>query len=92
MLCSSLSYPHSLTSSQPEEVPRPTINDTVLVRLPLFIWNRSLGQLLGKQTSDYVVSELVDEDEQVDETEASLRAAVPANANGEARKRRSKVK
>jgi len=76
----------------PEEVPRPTINDTVLVRLPLFIWNRSLGQLLGKQTSDYVVRELVDEDEGVDETEASLRAAVPANANGEARKRRSKAK
>lgn len=72
-------------------MPRPTIKDTVLVRLPLFIWNRSVGQLLGKQTTDHVVSELL-EDEDVDESEASLRAAVPANSNGEMRKRRSKAK
>ncbi|CZT18087.1 related to ERJ5 Endoplasmic Reticulum located J-protein [Ramularia collo-cygni] len=72
----------------PEEVPRPTIYDTVLVRLPLFIWNRSLGQLLGKQTSDHVVSELVGDDEEGGEE--SLQAAVSANANEEARKRKGR--
>lgn len=79
---------------QPDEVPAPTINDTFLVRFPIFLYNRSLGKVLNKQTPEHIAWEasLGEEQEEVDEAEASLRSAIPPNANGEARKRRSKAK
>ncbi|CAK4029666.1 J domain-containing [Lecanosticta acicola] len=77
----------------PDEVPVPSINDTFLIRLPVFLYNQSLGKVLNKQTADHIEWEAEGgEQEQVDEVEASLRSAIPANANGESRKRKSKAK
>ncbi|KAK3700006.1 hypothetical protein LTR37_016166 [Vermiconidia calcicola] len=77
----------------PDEVPPPTISDTVLVRGPLFLYNKSLGRLLNKQTPEHFHQELsMDGQEEEDEATASLNAAIPANANGEARKRKSKAR
>ncbi|KAK4500478.1 hypothetical protein PRZ48_008667 [Zasmidium cellare] len=78
----------------PDEVPAPSINDTFLVRFPLFLYNRSLGKVLNKQTPEHVEWEANqgEEQEPIDEAEASLRSAIPPNANGESRKRKSKAK
>ena len=78
-------------SQQPDEVPRPTISDTVLVRAPLFVYNKSIGRLLNKQTPEHIAWEASDEQDQDDET-AKLQAALPANASAETRKRRAKAK
>ncbi|EMC91100.1 hypothetical protein BAUCODRAFT_39230 [Baudoinia panamericana UAMH 10762] len=77
----------------PNEVPRPSIQDTFLVRGPLYLYNMSLGRVLNKQTPDHVAWEVTDgaEQGQPDEIEASLNAALPANASGEARKRKTKA-
>lgn len=73
-------------------MPVPAITDTFLIRLPVYLYNQSLGRVLNKQTSEHVAWEAEGEQEQVDEAEASLRSALPANANGESRKRKSKAK
>lgn len=57
----------------------------------MYLYNISLGRLLNKQTPEHVAWEAnTEQDGEKDETSAALDAAVPANANGEARKRRSK--
>ncbi|TKA56772.1 hypothetical protein B0A49_09630 [Cryomyces minteri] len=75
-----------------EEIPRPTIFDTGLFRLPLYAYNRTLGRVLNRQTQGALLDELLDgEDEQQQSVEeTSLKAATANNLNGEARKRRSK--
>ncbi|KAI5358524.1 Putative DnaJ domain, Chaperone J-domain superfamily [Septoria linicola] len=75
----------------PDEVPTPTISDTVLVRLPIFLYNQSLGRVLGK-TQDAAVADLIGEPEPEDEAEGAfaLQQATAPNANGETRKRRTK--
>jgi hypothetical protein len=52
---------------QPEEVPAPTIYDTVLVRLPIYLYNVSLGRALGRQTSGYVLAEVFEDEEEPEE-------------------------
>lgn len=79
-------------SSQPNEVHKPALSDTVLVRAPLFLYNKSLGRYLNKQTPEYLVWEAEGEQGEVDEATATLQAALPPNANGEARKRKSKAR
>ncbi|EME80252.1 uncharacterized protein MYCFIDRAFT_70601 [Pseudocercospora fijiensis CIRAD86] len=76
----------------PDEVPMPTLFDTGIVRIPKYLYNVSLGKVLNKQTSDHVAAELVGEEEEVDATEAVLQSATAPNANGEARKRKTKNK
>lgn len=62
-----------------------------MFRGPIFVWNRTLGQFLGKKTQDAEMEELLGEETQEqDETEATLHSAMAANANGEARKRKAK--
>ena len=77
---------------QPDEVPPPSINDTWLVRGPVFLYNQSLGRLLKKQTPEHIQWEASGEQEAVDEATSSLHTAIAPNANGEARKRRAKAK
>lgn len=76
---------------QPDEVPIPTIRDTVLVRAPLFLYNVTLGRVLNKQTPEHIEWEASGEQEELNEAEAALQSALPPNANGETRKRKAKV-
>ncbi|GAB7359502.1 hypothetical protein MBLNU230_g6147t1 [Neophaeotheca triangularis] len=75
----------------PNEIPPPTIADTVLFRAPIFVWNRTVGQVLGKKTHEAEMEELLGEEtEEQNEDEATLQSAMATNANGEARKRKAK--
>jgi len=74
-----------------DEIVKPTINDTVLVRLPIWVYNQSVGKLLNKQTQDAALAELIDEDDQTAE-EATLQSATSANPSSETRKRKSKAR
>ena len=78
--------------SQVDEIAPPTIYDTVLYRLPKWIYNESLGKLLNKRTQDAEMADLVEEEQEGDEADASLKAARASNANSETRKRKSKAK
>ncbi|KAF2644202.1 DNAJ domain-containing protein [Massarina eburnea CBS 473.64] len=69
-----------------EEFP-PTIYDTMLFRLPKFLFNQSVGRLLGNRAA---VDEPLVETSDLPEDEAALQAATAPNLNGEARKRRAK--
>ena len=75
-------------------MPAPRITDTFLFRGPVHLYNITAGRFLNKQTPEHIAYEAngdLDQGEQ-DESEALLQAALPANANGEARKRRSKAR
>ncbi|KAK3677694.1 hypothetical protein LTR78_002544 [Recurvomyces mirabilis] len=78
----------------PNEVPVPGVQDTFLVRGPVHLYNISIGRLLNKQTPEHIEWEAAggDDQEVVDEAEATLKSALPANANGESRKRKSKAR
>ena len=85
---------HTLTySAQPNEVRSPTISDTMIVKLPIFLYNQSLGRVLGK-TRDAAVADLIGEPAEEDEVEGSfaLQNATSPNQNSETRKRRTKNK
>ncbi|SMR55371.1 unnamed protein product [Zymoseptoria tritici ST99CH_3D1] len=75
----------------PEEVPAPTIYDTVLVRLPVFLYNVSLGRVLGRQTSGYVLHEVLEDEEEEEEPQdvQTLRKAATrtGHENQDARRR-----
>ncbi|KAI5263993.1 hypothetical protein E4T47_08871 [Aureobasidium subglaciale] len=76
-----------------DEIQRPTINDTFLVRLPIFLYNKSLGTVLGKKTSEAELEELLEgtqEAEGEDEATATLKSAAQPNGNAETRKRKLK--
>ena len=82
-----------LTHDQADEIPAPTFQDTFLFRGPKFLYNQTIGRALGKQTIDHIAWEAtgspgVGIPEVNGGLEPSLEAAVPANANGEARKRK----
>ena len=70
------------------------MQETFLVRGPVHLYNISIGRLLNKQTPEHVEWEAAggDDQEGLDETEATLKSALPANANGESRKRKSKAR
>lgn len=76
-------------------MPKPTISDTVLVRLPLFIYNQSVGKLLNKQTSEHVAWEAAGGEIEINpegDSDAALLAAIPPNAEGETRRRKLKTR
>ncbi len=75
-------------------MPRPGIFDTFLVRGPVHLYNITVARLLNKQTPEHIAWEAngdLDQEPQ-DGTDALLQAAIPPNANGEARKRKSRAK
>jgi hypothetical protein len=61
----------------------------MLFRLPKFLYNRSVGRLLGNTAA---AEEPLLETSDLPEEEAALQAATSANLNGETRKRRAKAK
>ncbi|KAK5122421.1 hypothetical protein LTR85_004005 [Meristemomyces frigidus] len=84
-----------LTDLQPDEVPRPSISDTFLVRGPVHLYNMSVGRMLNKQSPEQIALEAMQEQEeqgQEDEAEPALRSALAPNANGESRKRKAKAR
>ena len=72
---------------QPDEEPAPTIYDTLLFKLPKFIYNQSAGRFLNKEE---LIDEPLLEDNEVSE-EAALQSATAQNINGETRKRKTKA-
>src|ERR1700733_4987780 len=86
------STPHfsglSTNTFQVDEIAKPTIYDTLLFRIPKFAYAKSVGRLLGKKPEDALE---VEEDESADENSA-LKSATAANPNGEARKRKPKIR
>lgn len=71
------------------EIAKPTIYDTLLFRIPKFAYAKSVGRLLGKKPSEDALE--AEEDESADENSA-LKNATAANPNGEARKRKPKIR
>jgi hypothetical protein len=72
---------------QPNEVSKPTISDTVLVRLPVFIYNRTLGALINRPTTGHLVKELQNGSTSA-QNDIVVQAAVPES---EARRRSEKA-
>ncbi|KAK4967000.1 hypothetical protein LTR66_012000 [Elasticomyces elasticus] len=76
-----------------DEIPKPTVYDTAIFRLPKWAYNRTIGQLLNKKTEDAALHEIIgDAEVEVSESERTLKSAVPANANGESRKRKARAR
>ncbi|KAF1987692.1 hypothetical protein K402DRAFT_392496 [Aulographum hederae CBS 113979] len=73
-----------------EEIPQPTFQDTVLIRLPLWAYNSTLGRFLGKTADEPVVGDdELNQDGAMDgEEEAALNSATALNANGESKMRK----
>lgn len=78
----------------PDEIAVPAIQDTFLFRGPKFLYNKTLGRALNKQTPDHAAWEIngapLDHTLEVSVAEPSLDSAIPANAEGETRKRKVK--
>jgi hypothetical protein len=74
---------------QPDEEPQPTIFDTMLFKLPKFLYNQSVGRVLGKKE---LIEEPLVESSDLPEEEAALQNATAPNLNGEARKRKAKAR
>jgi len=60
----------------------------MVFRLPKFLYNRSIGRLLGSSAAEEPLLETSD----LPEEEVALQNATAANLNGESRKRRAKAK
>lgn len=52
--------------SKPNELHRPTFQDTAVVRAPIWLFNQTLGRALSKKTPE-VEFDIVDDDEDSDE-------------------------
>ncbi|KAF2725559.1 hypothetical protein K431DRAFT_280926 [Polychaeton citri CBS 116435] len=87
----------------PDEIPQPSITDTVLFKLPKLAYAQSIGRLMngGQSTSDEALLDVTisgndsndgvgEQKQQENEVDALLHQAVPVNANAEARKRKIK--
>jgi hypothetical protein len=74
---------------QPDEESQPTIFDTMLFKLPKFLYNQSVGRVLGKKE---LIEEPLVESSDLPEEEAALQNATAPNLNGEARKRKDKAR
>ncbi|KAJ4337349.1 hypothetical protein N0V95_008361 [Ascochyta clinopodiicola] len=72
----------------PDEEPAPTIFDTLLFKLPKFIYNQSAGRVLGKKE---LIDEPLLETSELPEDEAAIQSATAQNINGETRKRKTKA-
>jgi hypothetical protein len=74
---------------QPDEEAQPTIFDTLVFKLPKYVYNQSVGRVMGKQ--ELIEEPLMDSSE-LPEEEAAIQNATAQNLNGEARKRRAKAR
>ncbi|KAF1360352.1 hypothetical protein EJ07DRAFT_155320 [Lizonia empirigonia] len=72
----------------PDEEPAPTIYDTLLFKLPRFIYNQSAGRILGKKE---LIDEPLLETSELAEDETAIQSATAQNINGETRKRKTKA-
>lgn len=48
---------------QPNEIPKPTVKDTAIVRAPLFVFDATIGRLMPRRTSEEQLDIVVDEDD-----------------------------
>ena len=71
---------------QINEIPKPTVYDTAVVRLPLWVWKMTAGRFLGSKQP------LRDDAEDGDEKDAAILGATAQNPAGEARRRRAKAR
>ncbi|KAJ9659202.1 hypothetical protein H2201_007466 [Coniosporium apollinis] len=71
-----------------DEIPRPSIYDTAVFRLPVWVYKKTVGRAMG-QTPDIVLPETEERDDVSED--AALRSATAVNQNGEARKRKPRV-
>ncbi|RKU46164.1 hypothetical protein DL546_008052 [Coniochaeta pulveracea] len=55
----------------PNELPRPTIKDTALVRLPLFIYSQTVGRVISKRQTEEDLEFEEEQEEIVDDQESS---------------------
>jgi hypothetical protein len=78
-----------LTLEQPDEEAKPTVYDTLLFKLPKYLYNQSVGRVLGNKQA--VEEPLIDISD-LPEDEAAIQSATAINANGEAKKRKAKAK
>jgi hypothetical protein len=75
--------------NQPDEEHQPTIFDTLLFKLPKFVYNQSVGRVLGKKE---LIDEPLIETSDLPEDEAAIQNATAQNINGETRKRKAKAR
>ncbi|KAL4900594.1 hypothetical protein BDW74DRAFT_94508 [Aspergillus multicolor] len=71
-----------------EEIQRPTLRDTMIFKLPGWVYRKTIGQVLG--TSNTVDDEVVSDDEQVDISEQLDQASSAVPSRGAASWRRGK--
>ncbi|KAG7007066.1 hypothetical protein G7Y79_00011g029640 [Physcia stellaris] len=69
----------------PEEIPRPTWRQTVLVRLPIWVYSKAKGKVLGNEHQE---STHEDSEEDGSEQEGLQETSRKTTINGNARKRR----
>ena len=84
---------------QPEAIPKPTIMQTAVVRLPIWMYSQSMGRVIGQFTgTSAAAGPLLDEAgenalnvnmSEEDQQEGAIGAAIAQNANGETRKRKA---
>ncbi|KAF2237642.1 hypothetical protein EV356DRAFT_441489 [Viridothelium virens] len=76
-----------------DEIPQPSIFDTVLFRLPVWAYDRFIGRFIGHTVAEdsgiLPHSDISPEDEETKE-EKAIKSAEAPNQNGEARKRKAK--
>jgi len=77
--------------SQPEEIHKPTVYDTVLFRLPIFAYNQTVGRLMNKEAADAEFAEVINVDSTQEEQDAAIQAAAPLNAKDDMRRRKTKA-
>jgi hypothetical protein len=78
-----------LTAIQPNEIPKPTLKDTALGQVPLWVYNITIGRILHKaQTSQDPSDHLDDphdsEDDEDDTEQAAADADPTVDANDDA--------
>ncbi|ORY11245.1 hypothetical protein BCR34DRAFT_588062 [Clohesyomyces aquaticus] len=73
----------------PDEEARPTVFDTLLFKLPKYLYHQSVGRILGNKDA---VDEPLLGSSDLPADEAMLQSATAQNANGEARKRKAKAR
>jgi len=75
----------------PNEEPYPRITDTLLFKLPKYLYNQSIGRLTNP-TNPSLEEPLLESSSDLPEDEAAIRSATAINANAEARKRKINIK
>ncbi|KAF2142166.1 uncharacterized protein K452DRAFT_298155 [Aplosporella prunicola CBS 121167] len=86
----------------PAEIPKPSLSDTAVIRVPVWLYKRSIGRVFGPSSHDLAMEAAAENDElEIDigsdgtngdakEADAAIRLGTAQNANAEARKRKIK--